>query len=218
MNAFPRNIESLDWVTLTIFLGLVLLALSKYLFSTVFKNFVQLPFNNRYIAMTKKRGRLFSGFHILITLFQLISFTLFIYLSRNSLDHRDLTFYPTMLWIMLLLIVGFIVTKIVLQLANGFFFERPELMRDMIFQKISYFNYSALIAFLGCCYLTYIQTHTSIAIYVSFGLILFINFIGLINAIRNTQKLIMANLFYFILYLCTLEIAPLLIFYSTIKG
>ncbi|MEM6541462.1 MAG: DUF4271 domain-containing protein, partial [Bacteroidota bacterium] len=49
-------------------------------------------------------------------------------------------------------------------------------------------------------------------------LILVINGIGLTNIFRNHQKLIVPNIFYFILYLCTLEIAPLVIFISFLNS
>ena len=83
MNPVFRNIPDLDWITLLLALSLVLLAVGKYLFSTSFFNFIILPFNNKYISLNKKKGKILQGFHVLMSLFQVINLTLFIFVARK---------------------------------------------------------------------------------------------------------------------------------------
>jgi hypothetical protein len=59
--------------------------------------------------------------------------------------------------------------------------------------------------------LTYILKDSLSVVYVAIFLIVTVNVVGLITLIKNHQKLITSHFFYFILYLCALEIAPLVI-------
>jgi len=218
MIPLPRHSLSLDWITLLLFFGLLLVTFGKYYFKGAFVSFFILPFNNKYIGLTKKKGLVFNGFHVLMTAFQLINIPLFLYMARNVILGHTLTFYPTMFWVMLLVLLGFIVVKIGLYLANGYFFEQASIMKELIFQKLSYFNYGGILAFFANCYLAYIGIAPVVAVYGTFVLLLAVHFIGLGNILRNNQKLIRSNVSYFILYLCALEIAPLLILFGTLKG
>lgn len=57
MEPIEKTIISLDWMTLTLFIGLVVLALGKYLFHKKFLNFIILPFNDKYIILHNKKGQ-----------------------------------------------------------------------------------------------------------------------------------------------------------------
>ncbi|MBV1923025.1 MAG: DUF4271 domain-containing protein, partial [Flavobacteriaceae bacterium] len=46
--------------------------------------------------------------------------------------------------------------------------------------------------------------------------IVFLNIISLINSYKTYKKNILNNFFYFILYLCALEISPFIILYITL--
>ncbi|MDX1314685.1 MAG: DUF4271 domain-containing protein, partial [Eudoraea sp.] len=47
--------------------------------------------------------------------------------------------------------------------------------------------------------------------YVSIFLIILVNVVGWVNLIKSRQKFILSYFFYFILYLCALEISPFVI-------
>ncbi|WP_394974706.1 DUF4271 domain-containing protein [uncultured Croceitalea sp.] len=211
MEIIYRNIESLDWVTLTILISLLLLTLSKYLFKGMFSNFIILPFNNKYVTLYNKKGKLLNWFHLLLTLFQLINFSLFIFLVTNILHQESTNNTPVLFFTFLGVLIAYLLIKISLQMINGYVFDSNNLVSGLIFNKISYFNYSSCIAFLANIILTYVLYDSKPVIYVAIFSIILINGIGLVNALRNHQKLISINVFYFILYLCALEIAPIVI-------
>lgn len=217
MEAAFRNIHTLDWITILIFVSLFLLTVGKYFFKGMFSIFVILPFNNKYLSLHNKKGKLFNWFHLILTIFQLINFSLFIYLSINILQSQTYDSYPIVFFIILGLLLIYLLVKIAIQMANGFVFDSDELVTSIIFNKISYFNYSSGIAFIANVILTYILPDSKSVIYLSFFCVLLINGIGFVNALRNHQKLISINLFYFILYLCALEIAPLVLIGSYLK-
>ena len=211
MNPIYRNIISLDWMTLILGFSLLLLALGKYFFKSTFSTFFILPFNNKYLALSKKKGRFFNWFHLLLTLFQLLNISLFTFLASNVLSNKQLDSYPTIFWIALAFILAYLTVKTLLQLGNGYFFENLTIMNDLIFKKLTYFNYGGIIAFLGNIVIIYILQDSKPVVYATLFLIFLINAIGLVTILRNHQKLIVANILYFILYLCTLEISPLVI-------
>ena len=218
MNVIPRDVPNWDWITLILFSSLVIITVGKYFFKSSFFSFLMLPFNNKYLTLNKKKGKLVNGFHILLTISQVINISLFIFLSRNRLLERDPGANISEFWIVTGLVLGFILVKIILQLGNGFFFENHTLMLDLIFEKLTYFNYAGLIAFVANIFLMYIAKGNIPAVYAIFILLVIVNLVGLGNMFRHHQKLIVPNLFYFILYLCTLEIAPLVILISFLNG
>ncbi len=218
MDAIYRNIPNWDWITLILIAGLVIITMGKYFFKTSFFTFITLPFNRKYITLNKKKAKLINGFHILITIFQVLNISLFIFLTRSYWLGENPNNSQAMFWIIVGMLCTFILVKIALQLGNGYFFENSPLMMELIFEKISYLNYSGLVAFLGNLLLIYVFRNYLPLGYIFVFLILVINLIGLGTILRNRQKLIIPNIFYFILYLCTLEIAPLVIFISYLNS
>ena len=216
MNPIYKVVDSMDWMTIVLFLSMVILALGKYLFQGRFLNFIILPFNNRYVVLHSKKGRLLNWFHIMLTLFQLINFSLFLFLVIQSFLGADedplLSFF-----VIMGVVVLFQLVKLALQLIKGYVFNTQSLIAELLFNKTSYLNYSSLIMFVANVVLIYIAGSSKIVFYVAFILIVSINAIGFIKLLKNYQKAIVPNLFYFILYLCTLEIAPLVIVGTYLK-
>ena len=210
MEPLLRQIENIDWVTILIFSSLLLIVVAKSTFYNRFLNFIILPFNNKYIFMYNKKDKLINWFHIFLTIFQIINFSLFLFLSwkvffgSEETDDMNLYIYPAILGSVLM----FLVLKISLQLGNGFIFKSNRVISELIFKKLSYLNYSGIIMFIANAVLSYVLKDSKAVVFVTFFLILSINTIGWITLLRNHQKFIAHNFFYFILYLCALEIAP----------
>ena len=218
MNVIQRSIVDLDWITSLLLLSLLLLGIGKYLFRHAFFDFLILPVNAKYITLNKKKNRLFQGFHIIISVFQIINLALFIYVARGLFLGEVSFTYSNYYMIILGVISLYFLIKIVLQVGNGYFFENFDLMGKVIFEKLTYFNYGGLIAFIGNILLIYIFPGSKAILYIVILLILAINCIGLVKILRNLQKLITSHTFYFILYLCTLEISPIAIIISYLNS
>ncbi len=218
MEPLYRNITNIDWITVVILGSLALLTVGKYLFKNAFFNFLQLPFNAKYLSWNKKKGRLIQGFHILLVLFQLINYALLFFIARSFIRYGTLdTSYEIFLALILGLLV-FLLLKVGLQMGTGYFFENMELMGDLIFEKLTYFNYGSLLAFGGNILLIYVFPGSISLVYAIVFMVLAMNCIGLVKILRNYQKLIIGNAFYFILYLCTLEISPIAIIISYLNS
>ena len=211
MEAITRTIDTADWITIVLLTSIFFLVLAKGFFYTRFLNFIILPFNNKYIFMYSKKDKLFNWFNIFFTVFQLLNCSLFIYLVWNVLGDLDGGYDPRVFFMIAGGLILFLFVKIFLQLGNGFVFNTNRIIGEFVFKKLSYFNYSGLVMFLANIVLVYIFKDSSVVIYIAVGLILFINGMGLSLLLRSHQNFITANFFYFILYLCALEIAPLVI-------
>ncbi|MEX0312835.1 MAG: DUF4271 domain-containing protein, partial [Allomuricauda sp.] len=202
---------------IVLFMSLVILAIGKYLFQNRFMNFIILPFNNKYVVFHSKKGALFNWFHILLTIFQLLNFSLFLFLVLTSFF--DFENQDPMLFFFIVMggIVAFQLTKLLLQLIKAYIFDTQSLVTEVLFNKTSYLNYSSIAMFIANVVLIYIANDSEIVFYTAFILIVSINAIGFIKLLKNYQKALTPYLFYFILYLCTLEIAPLVIVGTYLK-
>lgn len=217
MEPIERATENIDWITILIFSSLLFIVVAKGLFYNRFLNFIILPFNNKYIFMYNKKEKLVNWFHIFFSFFLIINFSLFVFFIwkafTNASNETDLVMYPIILGSLL----AFISLKVILQLGNGFIFGTNRAISEIIFKKLSYLNHSALIMFLANIVLAYLLSDSKLVVYVALALILVVNGIGWITVLKNHQKLITNNFFYFIVYLCALEISPLVIIGSYLK-
>ena len=217
MNPILRTPESLDWITLLIFGSLLFVLIAKLLYYARFLNFMVLPFNNKYIFMYNKKERLLNWFHVLFTIFQVINSSLFLFFVYENFiqtnSHQYTYVYP-------LVLIGFflfILVKTALQLTNGFIFGSQSIFSEIIFKKTSYLNYGGILFFLANILLAYVNISPTVVIFTAIFLFLGINIIGWILVLKNYQNFFANYFFYFILYLCTLEIAPLVIMGSLLK-
>ena len=217
MEPVQRVINNIDWITAIIFSSILFMAIAKNLFYNRFLNFILLPFNNKYIFMYNKKDKLLNWFNIFFTIFQLLNFSLFIYLTSNILYNSESELYPVVFSIILGLLFLFLFAKILLQMGGGFVFNNNKIISEFIFKKLSYLNHSSIIMLAANIILAYVLKDSKIVVFVSIFLIVVVNVIGWITIIKNYQKVISSYFFYFILYLCALEIAPIVIIANYLK-
>ena len=167
--------------------------------------------------MYNKKEKLHNWFHVLFTIFQVINTSLFLFLVWKAFENPESRSYPLIFPIILLTFFLFLTLKVFLQLTNGFIFGSYRTFTEIIFKKLSYLNYSALILFLANIVLTYVYVNSKVVILLAVILCLAINIVGWVTILKNYRKFILTYFFYFILYLCALEIAPLVILGSLLK-
>lgn len=212
-----RDIINKDWITIIIISSLFFIVIAKELFTNRFLNFIILPFNNKYIFLYNKKDRLVNWFNLFFTGFQVLNFSLFIYLCLATVFAPKMATYPYSYVLILAGVILFIFFKILLQIGNGYIFNNEKFISELIFKKLSYLNFSSLVMFVANVLLTYVAFGSKILVFGSIALILIINIMGWIAILKNYQKYITNYFFYFILYLCALEIAPILWIASYLK-
>ncbi|WP_338089444.1 DUF4271 domain-containing protein [Maribacter huludaoensis] len=217
MEPITRTLEQTDWITITLMASLVFPLIAKSIYYPRFLNFIILPFNNKYITMYTKKEKLFNWFHFLMSVFQIINLTLFIFFIWRSYINISGTKNPYIFPLLLAGVFLFFSAKTMAQLLNGFIFNSYNTFNELIFKKLTYLNYAGFVLFIANVFLAYVFKDSRIIIIIALILFLAINIIGWVTVLRNYQKFISSYFFYFILYLCALEIAPLVIMGSFLK-
>ncbi|MEZ4793440.1 MAG: DUF4271 domain-containing protein [Gelidibacter sp.] len=212
-----REVISNEWFTVFIVLGLSAITMAKQLFSARFNDFVAVFGNSKYLKIYSRDQKFIDGFESLIFFNLIISLSIFGYLAYSTLvqplKFDILTFSKVLFGVAALVLI-----KVLLERLIGSLFDIDKLIDTYLFQKTSYLNFSGFVLLPINVLLLYALTPSKEIVFVSIGLLVLINFVGLITSFKNHQKLILNNLFYFILYLCALEIGPYLILYKIIEN
>lgn len=216
MESITRVFNNVDWVTTIFVASLFVLVLSKTFFYNKFINFVVLPFNNKYIFLHSKKHILFNWFNVLWSLFLWLNVALFFYYVLAIFKiGEEVT--PTKYFFIFGILVLFISLKLMLQFINSFVFNAETTIIHIVFNKVSYQNYGGLVLFLANIFLTYITPYSELVAYLAVVLFIVVLCIGWVNLLRIHRNFITINFFYFILYLCALEISPFVIIGSYLK-
>lgn len=210
-----REVISNEWFTVFIVLSLVAVALSKQLFSVRFNDFIGVLGNSKYLKIYSKDQKFIDGFDSLLFFNLVVSLSIFGFLAYSTLV-KPLQFELLNFLKILFAFAALVLIKVLLERLIGSLFDIDKLIDSYLFQKTSYLNFSGFLLLPINVLLLYSISPSKWIIYVCIGLLILVNLIGLITSFKNYQKLIASNLFYFILYLCALEIGPYLILFNII--
>ncbi len=202
-----RIIENKDWATLLFILCFLLVIVTKSAFENKFSDFKNLFFSERYVKMYKDNTHLMTFFTFFLFIVQVLSFGIFIHYILyyfNFIQKTDwIAFIQIITGLSYLILSKYLTEKIV---ATSFDVEDISEQYNML--KVSYRNYISLLLLPITIILYYNLKPELIVLQVIIGIILFSNILIFVKGIKIFQKIIIAKLFYFILYLCALEIAP----------
>ena len=211
-----REVISNDWFTVFLLIGLAFITLSKYIFAHRFRDFLAVIGNTKYLKIYARDQKFIDGFDALLFFNGIISVSIFAFISYSTLVNP--AEFDLNLFFKLLFGIGVLfLIKILLERLIGSLFDIDELIDSYLFQKTTFKNYAGLVLFPINGIIIYALNPSKPIIYSIIGLIILINLIGFISSFKNHQKLLLNNIFYFILYLCALEIGPYLILYKLIK-
>jgi len=217
MQATERIYEYQDWITILFLACFILLALAKILFPQRFEEFISLLNSGKFIAFKGKENKAFHPFNILLLSLQAISVSLFFYIIYRFFWEIETS--PLIIFIRIFTAYFCLVLiKAGIEKIIGNIFEIDDKIDYYIFQKFSYRNFISIFLLLASLFLIYASHPTALIIGLISGFAIIANAIGLIVIYRRNQSVLSANWFYFILYLCALEIAPYIILYKVITN
>ena len=203
----PRVLDSNDWVTVLFVLMLVLLALCKTLFENRFTDFIRLLVSDKYLKIYKDSSHLWSGFTLILFVVQMLSISFFVLLCLHqfyAVNKADgIVYIQLFTYSSVFVLAKFLIDKII---ATAFSME--EFADQFNLQKASYRNYIALLLFPVNVVLYYNRSPPDLLFNILIFLILTANLFTYLTSLKKHQNLLVGKLFYFILYLCALEIAP----------
>lgn len=210
-----REVISYEWFTVFMVLGLSLITMAKVLFTNRFLDFIGVLGNSKYLKLYTKDQKFIDFFDGLLFLNLAIGLSIFGYFSYLTLVPTEIFELDVFLKI-LLGITGISLIKILIERLVGSLFEIDKLIDSYLFQKTSYKNFNGFVLLITNTLLLYVINPTKNIIIGIVALLVLINLIGFMTSFKNHQKTVTNNLFYFILYLCALEIGPYLILYKII--
>lgn len=210
----PRVIEPKDWATCLFILSFALIAITKTAFETRFNDFMRILVSDKYIKVYKDSSYLMSGFTVLLFVVQVISFSFFIQIVLDYFGFSSK--YDWINFIRIFVFFGvFVLSKFLIEKIIATTFNIEEFVEQFNLQKVSYRTFIAILLLPINIYLFY-NNSSDLLIYCVIGAILIINLLTYLVSLRIYQNLVIGNLFYFILYLCALEIAPYYFIYYLI--
>lgn len=195
-------------IILLLFISLVALALAREQSPELFTKFFELPINPSFLVISRRLGLLSQRIHLWLFMFQFINLGLFGVLIVRQFwdDYWDKSWTQIYFWIMVYLVV-----KTTLQLVNAYFFKSWSQVWLRLHDKLTFQSFGALFLFFGNLLFLFVFPGTVWVLWVS-GILFFVfQLQGWIGILRLEQKRIILRPHYFILYICTLEIAPAII-------
>ncbi len=210
--ASERILISQDWITITLLLVIALLLFNKLKHGERFRRLQSLLFNNVYINdYSKTIPLIFNVFNNVFSVIIILVISLLFFVVLNDYHPGNINYNVIYFFKIVFYVFTFIVIRFVIGLLLGSIFEMEKEQQYFTFLKLSYLSNFCLIIIPVLIINFYIDlaVFSKLLILVAVLLLLFYYF----KLIKNNHKLIFSNLFYFILYLCALEIAPFVIIY-----
>jgi len=208
-----RHIVTHEIFTILLVIGLTIVAIAKLVSPKRFDDFILVLGNDKYLKIYSRDKKFLDKFDALLFINLIISVSVFCFIIYKQVTEANNISSNTMFKITFSISV-FILTKVLVERLIGSLFEIDKMIDQYIFQKISFKNYLGLLLLPINALLLYSFPPNLSIIYGIISLILVLNIIGLVSSFKTHQSLLKNNLFYFILYLCALEIAPYIILYK----
>ena len=208
-----RIIESKDWATFLFVFCLAILAINKTISSIRFNEFSRLAYSDKYTKIYRDSSNLMSGFTISMFVLQLISFSFFALLVLDQFDKAKKTDLIVFIQIFTFLSV-FILSKFLIEKIIATAFKIEEFNEQFNLLKVNYRAYFGFILLPVNILLFYNSLNSDWFFGILLICLITINITTYLVALKLYQNLLLRKIFYFILYLCTLEIAPYYFIYN----
>lgn len=202
-----RILVNKDWATILFVLAIAIIALNKSLFSVRFNEFLKLGYSDKYNKVYKDTNNLLNWFTISMFIIQLISFSFFILLLLSFFNYTKTDNYITYIQIVTFLFV-FVLSKFLIEKIVGSAIDSENVVDQFNLIKTNYRAFLGFILLPVNVVLYYNKVPVKEVFYIILGVFLLYNVFTYYFLVKTYQKMILGKLFYFILYLCTLEIAP----------
>lgn len=218
MEALERYSISNDLLTVLIILVLLLLVIAKSLFQHRFEDFVSLFSSGKYMLIKSREHKALFGFNVLMLIVHILSVSIFLFVLYRIFISSVIE-NSAILMLRIVTAYGFFVLlKVTVEKIIANIFDIDEIAEYYLFQKHTYRNFISLLLFPVTIFLIYSPVPKRGIIYVIAVLLLLALVFAFYRIIKKNQGLISRNWFYFILYLCALEITPYVILYKLITS
>ncbi|WP_299064236.1 DUF4271 domain-containing protein [uncultured Polaribacter sp.] len=206
MQAVEKITENTSWIPIVLVILFSVIAVLKIIDTIKLKGYVFAIFNKGFVEdEVEEDTSIFSYFYSLLFLFFITVLSLALHFII-SIKHPDFTSSFTSFLKVFLIVLCYFSAKRVLENAIASLFLIKKHVRYYMVSNFG-FQYSlSFILLIGFILFQFSPLKPTNFLYFTIALYLF----RLIFLVRNNKNLIFSELFYFILYICAFEIAPLL--------
>ncbi|WP_418636278.1 DUF4271 domain-containing protein [Winogradskyella sp.] len=211
-----RNFITYEWFTIFIIVGLLSIVAAKFVNTLRFNDFLYVIGNSKYLKIYTKDQKFIDQFDSFLFINLALSFSIFIYFAYSTFI-SPIPFELIAFLKLLFAVSTIIIIKTLIERLIGSLFEIDSLIDHYLFQKTTFKNYSGIVFLIANLFLLYTNIPLEITLISAFSLVCLINVIGFLTSFKTYQKLINLNFFYFLLYLCALEIGPYILLFKVIR-
>ena len=209
-----RDILLKDAFTVIILSLIVIITLIKYNNHKKFNSLLKIFWNSSYLKKYKYEKVTYYPFDYFLQINFVISLGLFVFIYNVTYNGNRLSFNFLEFLDIIQIIVAFLVLKNLTELVISWFFNIQWLTNLYLNEKINYNSLIGLIILLINVLILYFFNPSINVLFIFIYIILLLKLAAYINSFILHQKTIKKSWFYFILYLCTLEIIPYLLLYN----
>lgn len=201
-----------DIVTVVLCFCLLLIALTRFTEAKRLHAYLELLYSTKYVKRYGKDIKFFDAFNVVFYIVFVLSITVLCYPYINTqLPDFSILYRYLLIFAGLFVFFGL---KFLVELLIAKIFNIESVIKRYLFKKYSYRHFTVVFLLPILAVLTYHNYyHETATLYVLF----FVFGVHLINyffVVKSFFILLRQNIFYFILYLCTLEIAPYVLLYK----
>ena len=209
-----RDILLKDTFTVIILSLIIIITLIKYNNHKKFNSLLKIFWNSSYLKKYKYEKITYSLSDYLLQMNFIISLGLFAFIFSIVYNGNSLAFNFLEFINIIKIIITFLVLKNLAEILISWIFNTQWLTKLYLNEKINYNSLIGLIILPINILILYFFNPSINTLFIFTCIILLLKLTAYINSFILHQKTIKKSWFYFILYLCTLEIIPYLLLYN----
>jgi len=190
-----------------------ILSITRYLYPKRFHEFLSLPLTDKFFKLRGKSSEIKHLFNVLLFVVQVLSISLFIYIYLSITD-------PSLVeenrWLIIQIGTGytvFVLVKFLSEKIIAYIFNIEGTINRYLYEKLSYASLISLLVLIGNVVFVFTINPTKNVLITFATVMAGLYIVSLISSFKRNWVIILRHFFYFILYLCTLEIVPYIILY-----
>ena len=202
-----------DWITFVFLMILVLLAVAKFFFKDKLLHTGSLILYKKYLLIyfNKDKSVILNKFQALVFLVQMLALSVLFYVGNSYLTNEAHTGSIIDFYIILGTVAAYFCIRYIIGFLLALALNIKNVHTKIVYEKISYFGNIILWILPLLLLSVYASNYGKLFFSITLIMFAFLLVVRYVLFLSNNKKLIFNNLFYFILYLCALEIAPLII-------
>ena len=209
-----RDILLKDAFTIIILSLMIIITFIKFNYGQKFNYLIKIFWNRSYLKKYRKEKIIYNGFDYFLQINFIISISLFVYTFQLFFNNHSLSFDLIKLINIVVIIITFLMLKNLSELVVSWVFNISWAIKPYLNEKINYNSLIGLIILPINILIIFFFNPSINILFIFISIILLLKLTSYINSFILHQKTIKKSWFYFILYLCTLEIIPYLLLYN----